>query len=341
MNAFPRRLFLSRWAVLLNLVLSGTVWGRDVELLNVSFDISRELFQAYNPVFVEHWKMGGGSDLVIQQSHAGSSKQARAVIDGLEADVITFNLVSDVEALASRGLVAADWRQRFPNQASPFTSTIVFLTRHGNPKGIRDWSDLARPGVSVIVPNPKTSGNGKYSYLAAYGYALRRFGQDDRQAREFVASIFRNVPVLEAGGRAASTTFVQREIGDVLLTFEAEVLLNLKEFGTNRFEKVIPTLSVVAEMPVAVVERVAKRRGTLVLAKAYLEFLFSEAGQDIAARNYYRPRLDSVAQRYADTFPALELISVDQTFEGWAKATEVHFAEGGVFDQIINQISRR
>lgn len=312
-----------------------------MELLNVSFDISRELFQAYNPVFVEHWKKGGGGDLVVHQSHAGSSKQARAVIDGLEADVVSFNLVSDIEALASRGVVAADWRNRFPNQASPFTSTIVFLTRQGNPKHIRDWSDLARPGVSVIVPNPKTSGNGKYSYLAAYGYALKRLGQNDQQAREFVASLFRNVPVLEAGGRAASTTFVQREIGDVLLTFEAEVLLNMKEFGTNRFEKVTPTLSVEAEMPVAVVERVAKRRGTLVLAKAYLDFLFSESGQDIAARNYYRPRLDSVARRYAGTFPALELISVDQTFGGWAEATKVHFADGGVFDQIINQISRR
>ncbi|MBN9691768.1 MAG: sulfate ABC transporter substrate-binding protein [Verrucomicrobia bacterium] len=341
MNAFLRWLFFSRWTLLLNLVLGGLVWGRDVELLNVSFDISRELFQAYNPVFVEHWRKSGGGSLVIQQSHAGSSKQARAVIDGLEGDVVTFNLVSDIEALASRGLVAADWRQRFPNDSSPFTSTIVFLTRRGNPKGIRDWSDLARPGVSVIVPNPKTSGNGKYSYLAAYGYALRQFGQNDQRAREFVASIFRNVPVMEAGGRAASTTFVQREIGDVLLTFEAEVLLNLQEFGTNRFERVTPTVSVQAEMPVAVVERVAKRRGTLVLAKAYLDFLFTEAGQDIAAQNYYRPRLDSVARRHAGLFPALELLSVDRTFGGWRKATEVHFAEGGVFDQVINQISRR
>ena len=199
----------------------GIAAAAEPTLLNVSFDISRELFQAFNPVFVEHWKQAGGSEVSIQQSHAGSSKQARAVIDGLGADVVTFNLVSDIEALAARGLVAADWRQRFPNQASPFTSTIVFLTRHGNPKGIRDWSDLAQPGVSVIVPNPKTSGNGKYSYLAAYGFGLRKFNQDEQQAREFVASIFRNVPILEAGGRAASTTFVQREIGDVLLTFES------------------------------------------------------------------------------------------------------------------------
>jgi sulfate/thiosulfate-binding protein len=319
----------------------GVSVAAEPTLLNVSFDISRELFQAFNPVFVEHWKQAGGSEVSIQQSHAGSSKQARAVIDGLEADVVTFNLVSDIEALANRGLVSAEWRQRFPNHASPFTSTIVFLTRQGNPKGIRDWSDLARPGVSVIVPNPKTSGNGKYSYLAAYGFGLRKFNQDEQQTREFVASIFRNVPILEAGGRAASTTFVQREIGDVLLTFESEVLLNLKEFGTNRFEKVTPSLSVEAEMPVAVVERVAKRRGTTVLAKSYLDFLFSESGQEIAARNYYRPRLDSVARRYADTFPELELISVDQTFGGWSKATAVHFAEGGVFDQMINQISRR
>lgn len=310
-------------------------------LLNASFDISRELFQAYNPVFAAHWQSGGQGAVSINQSHAGSAKQARAVMDGLEADVVTFNLVTDIEVLVARGLVAANWRDRLPHQSVPFTSTIVFLTRKGNPKGIRDWPDLARPGVSVIVPNPKTSGNGKYSYLAAYGYALRTQGNDHEKAREFVTAIFRNAPVLDTGGRGASTSFVQREFGDVLLTFEAEVLLTLKEYGPDKFEKVMPSVSIDAEMPVTVVDRVVKRRGTAELASAYLEHLFSEAGQEIAAQNYYRPRLATVAQRHADLFPPLDLLSVDQVFGGWREATRVHFVEGGVFDQISARIARR
>ncbi len=330
-----------RWWTGFMVVAAAFRLAAGTTLLNASFDISRELFQAYNPVFAAHWQSSGHGAVSLQQSHAGSAKQARAVIDGLEADVVTFNLVSDIEVLVTRGLVAANWRDRLPHQSVPFTSTIVFLTRKGNPKGIRDWPDLARPGISVIAPNPKTSGNGKYSYLAAYGYALRTQGNDDAKAREFVTAIFRNVPVLDTGGRGASTTFVQREFGDVLLTFEAEVLLTLKEYGADKFEKVMPSISIDAEMPVTMVDRVVKRRGTTDLASAYLGHLFSEAGQEIAAQNYYRPRLATVAQRHSGLFPPLELLSVDQVFGGWREATQIHFAEGGIFDQISAQLARR
>lgn len=334
-SSFIRRLTFVLWTA-----VAVGVQG-ETRLLNASFDISRELFQAYNPVFAAHWQAQTGETLTVSQSHAGSSKQARAVIDGLAADVITFNQVTDVDQVAARGLVAKDWRTRFPHQSSPFTSTIVFLVRKGNPKAIRDWDDLARPGVSVIVPNPKTSGNGRYSYLAAYAHALKQNGGKADAAREFVGRLFRNVPVLDTGGRGATTTFVQRGIGDVLLTFEAEVFLTLQELGrtaaSSPFEVVAPSSSVEAELPVAVVEMVALRRGTTKQAQAYLEFLYSEAGQEVAAKNYFRPRSAAIAARYSQQFAKLTLFRVDDVFGSWAEAQKTHFADDGIFDQIYRK----
>jgi sulfate transport system substrate-binding protein len=330
-----RRLTFALWA------LAAVGVRGETRLLNASFDISRELFQAYNPVFAAHWQAQTGETVTFSQSHAGSSKQARAVIDGLAADVITFNQVTDVDQVAARGLVAKDWRTRFPHQSSPFTSTIVFLVRKGNPKAIRDWDDLARPGVSVIVPNPKTSGNGRYSYLAAYAHALKQNGGRAEAAREFVGRLFRNVPVLDTGGRGATTTFVQRGIGDVLLTFEAEVFLTLQELGRTvagqPFEVVAPSYSVEAELPVAVVEKVAQRRGTTKQARAYLEYLSSDAGQEVAAKNYFRPRSAAVARKFSGQFAQLTLFRVDDVFGSWAEAQKTHFAEDGVFDQIYRK----
>jgi sulfate/thiosulfate-binding protein len=311
--------------------------GAERKLLNASFDISRELFNQLNPVFAAQWEKQSGEKLVINQSHAGSSKQARAVIDGLEADVITFNQVTDIEAVAAKGGVAADWRQRFPHNSSPFTSTIVFLVRKGNPKGIKDWNDLVKPGISVIVPNPKTSGNGRYSYLAAYAYALKQNQGDKAKAREFVTALFKNAPVLDSGGRGATTSFAEREIGDVLLTFEAEVFLTIKEFGAGKFDAVVPSYSIEAEMPVAVVERVAKRHDSTKVATAYLQFLYSDEGQEIIAKNFYRPRSVAVAEKYAGQFGKLELFSVDAVFGSWPEAQKTHFAEGGLFDQIYRR----
>lgn len=334
-SSFIRRLTFVLWTS-----VAAGVQG-ETRLLNASFDISRELFQAYNPVFAAHWQAQTGETLTVSQSHAGSSKQARAVIDGLAADVITFNQVTDVDQVAARGLVAKDWRTRFPHQSSPFTSTIVFLVRKGNPKAIRDWDDLARPGVSVIVPNPKTSGNGRYSYLAAYAHALKQNGGKAEAAREFVGRLFRNVPVQDTGGRGATTTFVQRGIGDVLLTFEAEVFLTLQELGrtaaSSPFEVVAPSFSVEAELPVALVEKVTQRRGTTKQAQAYLEFLYSDAGQEVAAKNYFRPRSATVAARYSHQFAKLTLFRVDDVFGSWAEAQKTHFADDGVFDQIYRK----
>jgi sulfate/thiosulfate transport system substrate-binding protein len=306
----------------------------ETKLLNASFDISRELFQRYNEAFVRHWKKANGGSVVVNQSHSGSSKQARAVIDGLEADVVTFNQVTDVDAVAAKGLIPADWRKRLPNQSSPFSSTIVFLVRKGNPKGIKDWDDLVKPGIAVIVPNPKTSGNGRYSYLAAYAFALKRLKLDDAGARAFVGKLFKNVPILDTGGRGATTSFVQREIGDVLLTFEAEVFLTIKELGADKFDAVVPSFSIEAEMPVAVVAKVATRHGATAIAQAYLEYLYSDEGQGIIAANYYRPRSVKVAEQYAQQFGKLELFSVEEVFGDWAKTQKTHFGEGGVFDQI-------
>ena len=329
-NAATKRFVLG--ALLLAAVSLAS--AAETKLLNASFDISRELFQSYNEAFVRHWKKANGGSVVVNQSHSGSSKQARAVIDGLEADVVTFNQVTDVDAVAAKGLLPADWRKRLPNQSSPFSSTIVFLVRKGNPKGIKDWDDLVKLGIAVIVPNPKTSGNGRYSYLAAYAFALKQLKLDDAGARAFVGRLFRNVPILDTGGRGATTSFVQREIGDVLLTFEAEVFLTIKELGADKFDAVVPSFSIEAEMPVAVVEKVATRRGTTATAQAYLEYLYSDEGQGIIAANYYRPRSVKVAEQYAQQFGQLELFSVEEVFGDWAQTQKTHFGEGGVFDQI-------
>lgn len=311
----------------------GPAGGR-LELLNVSYDPTRELYEEVNQAFARQYEAKTGTQVVINQSHGGSGKQARAVIDGLEADVVTLALAYDIDALAEAGLLPADWQRQLPNNSSPYTSTIVFLVHKGNPKGIRDWDDLIRPGISVITPNPKTSGGARWNYLAAWGYALRQGGGDEKQAREFVAALFRNVPVLDSGARGATTTFVERGIGDVLISWENEAFLAVQELGKDQFEIVVPSVSILAEPPVAVVDKVADRRGTRDVAEAYLEYLYTPEGQEMAARHYYRPRLPEVAERYASVFPDLTLFTVDERFGGWQKAQAAHFADGGTFDQI-------
>lgn len=306
----------------------------DTTLLNVSYDVTREFYKEYNPAFEKYWKEKTGETVTINQSHGGSSKQARSVIDGLAADVVTMNQANDIDILHERGgLVPADWQRRLPHNSSPTASTTVFLVRKGNPKGIKDWTDLVKPGVGVILPNPKTSGNGRYSYLAAWGAVVKR-GGDETQARDFVARLFANVPILDTGGRGATSTFAQRGIGDVLLTFENEVSLITKELGDSQFEVVYPPVSILAENPVAVVDKVVDKRETRALAQAYLEYLYSEEGQEIAARHHLRPRLEGVAARHAAEFPALELFTVEEMFGGWKRAQRIHFDDGGVFDQI-------
>ena len=304
-------------------------------ILNVSYDVTREFFKEYNPKFVDYWKQKSGQAVNINQSHGGSSKQARAVVDGLEADVITMNQPGDIDILYQRGkLLPQDWQKRLPHASSPFTSTTVFLVRKGNPKKIKDWDDLAKPGVAVVIPHPKTSGNGKYSYLAAWGYAEKKYGSETK-AREFVGKLFRNVPVLDTGGRGATTTFVQRGIGDALLTFENEVQLIKNELGGADFEVVYPSMSVLVEAPVAVVDKYADKHGTRATAQAYLEYLYSDAGQELAAKHYYRPRNEKVFAKYAaERFPKIALFSVDEAFGGWTKAQKTHFDDGGTFDQI-------
>jgi sulfate/thiosulfate transport system substrate-binding protein len=304
-------------------------------LRNVSYDPTREFYQEYNAAFARYWKGQGGGDLVIEQSHGGSGKQARSVIDGLEADVVTLALAYDIDAITQRaGLLPATWQSRLPDHSAPYTSTVVFLVRKGNPMAIRDWPDLVRPGVSVITPHPKTSGGARWNYLAAWGYALRRYGGSEEKARQFVSALYRNVPVLDSGARGATTTFVQRKIGDVLVGWENEAFLARKEFGSGQFEIVWPSVSILAEPPVAVIDRVADRHGTRKVAEAYLRHLYSEEGQEIAARHYYRPRLESVARRYAQRFPKVELFTVDETFGGWKSAQRKHFDDGGIFDQM-------
>ena len=310
-------------------------------ILNVSYDVTREFYKDVNAQFVPYWKQKSGEDITIQQSHGGSTKQARSVIDGLEADVVTMNQVTDIDAIAEIGkLIPADWRTRLPNNSAPFTSTITFLVRKGNPKGIKDWSDLAKPGVSVIVPNPKTSGNGRYSYLAAYGYALKNNGNDPAKAKDFVGKLFKNVPVLDTGGRGASTTFVQRGIGDVLLTFESEVELIKKDAGGDAFESVAPSISVEAEAPVAWVDKYVNKHNTQAVAKAYLEYLYSPAGQELGAKHFLRPRSTEVAAKYSAQFPKINLFSVDQVFGSWKQAQKEHFADGGLFDQIYQTAAK-
>lgn len=319
--------------VLFTFAAPGFAWAQQA-LLNVSYDVTRELYKDINPAFAAAWKARFGEAITINQSHGGSSKQALSVVNGLEADVVTMNQSNDIDLLAARGgLLPPDWAKRLPHGSAPYTSTTVFLVRKGNPKGIRDWDDLVKPGIQVIVPNPKTSGNGRYTYLGAWGYAVRK-GGDEAKARDFVTRLFRNVPILDAGGRAATTTFTQRAIGDVLVTFENEVLLIKKEIGGDAFDIVYPSISVLAEPPVAIVDKVVDKRGTRKLAQAYLEFLYSPEGQEIAARHYFRPRVESVASKHAAAFKSLQLFTVDEVFGGWQKAQKIHFDDGGLFDQI-------
>ncbi len=324
-------------SVLLCLALAvGAVTAlADTALLNVSYDVTREFYKDYNPAFAAHWKALTGETVTINQSHGGSAKQARSVLDGLAADVVTMNGAPDIDVLASAGkLIPDDWAKRLPDNSAPSTSTILFLVRKGNPAGIHDWSDLVKPGVSVIIPNPKTSGNGRYSYLAAWGYALRQPGGNEEKARAFVAALFANVPVLDTGGRGATTTFAQRGIGDVLLTFENEVALTVKELGADKLEAVVPSASILAENPVTWVDKVTHKHGTDKVARAYLEYLYSDEGQELAAKHFFRPRNPAVLAKYPDRFPALTLFTVQEVAGGWAAAQKIHFSDGGVFDQI-------
>ena len=326
-------LFAAAW-----LALTGVTFG--AELLNVSYDPTRELYTAYNAAFAKYWKTKTGQDVTINQSHGGSGKQARAVIDGLEADVVTLALAYDIDVLAQKGLLPADWQSKLANNSAPYTSTIVFLVRKGNPKGIKDWSDLIKPGVSVITPNPKTSGGARWNYLAAWAYAEKAFGKDETKVKEFIGQLYKNVPVLDSGARGSTTTFVQRGIGDVLIAWENEAFLSLKEFGADKFEIVTPSLSILAEPPVAVVENVATQHGTAELARTYLAYLYSEEGQEIAGKNFYRPRDPKVAAKYAGQFGKVTLVTIDEVFGGWKQAQPKHFADGGIFDQIYSPASK-
>ena len=308
---------------------------KPVTLLNVSYDPTRELYEEYNKAFASYWKGKTGQDVTIRQSHGGSGKQARSVIDGLGADVVTLALAYDIDQIADKaGLLPANWQSRLPDNSSPYTSTIVLLVRKGNPKGIKDWGDLARPGISVITPNPKTSGGARWNYLAAWAWALRQPGGTEASAKAFVAKLYRNVPVLDAGARGATTTFVERGIGDVLIAWENEALLAIKELGPGKFEIVAPSLSILAEPPVAVVDKVAGKHGTKEVAQAYLQYLYTDAGQEIVAQNFYRPRNPAVAAKYASQYPKLNLVTVNDVFGGWKRAHETHFADGALFDQI-------
>lgn len=303
-------------------------------LLNVSYDPTREFYKDFNAAFNQHWQARTGQTVNLRQSHGGSGKQAMSVRDGLEADVVTLALAYDIDALVERKLIPADWQKRFPNNSSPYTSTIVFLVRKGNPKNIRDWGDLAKPGVGVITPNPKTSGGARWNYLAAWAWALKQPGGDEQKARELLAAIYKNVPVLDSGARGSTTTFVQRGIGDVFISWENEAFLAIKEFGADKFEMVMPSLSILAEPPVALVDKVADKRSTRKVAQAYLEFLYSPEGQHIAGRNFYRPRLAEVAGKYQQQFPKINLFTIDELFGGWKKVHDRHFKDGGIFDQI-------
>jgi sulfate transport system substrate-binding protein len=311
-----------------------TASAADVTLLNVSYDPTRELYQDFNPAFAKYWLAKGGDKVTVKQSHGGSGKQARSVIDGLDADVVTLALADDINAIASTAkLLPADWQKRLPHNSTPYTSTIVFLVRKGNPKQIKDWDDLVKPGVSVITPNPKTSGGARWNYLAAWAFAKQKYG-DDAKARDFVTKLYKNVPVLDSGARGSTTTFAERGVGDVLLAWENEAFLSLKEFGADKFEIVAPSLSILAEPPVAVVDRNVDKKGTRKVAEAYLQYLYSDEGQDIAGRNFYRPTDAKAAAKYAKQFPKLALVTIDGAFGGWPNATKTHFADGALFDQI-------
>jgi sulfate transport system substrate-binding protein len=324
-------------AALLTLFAGPSLAEEPVTLLNASYDVTRELYNEYNPLFVQYWQGKSGETVAINQSHGGSSKQTRAVIDGLDADVVTMNQQTDIDSLAERGqLVEKNWRAHFPDNSSPYRSTIVFLVRKGNPKHIRDWDDLIRPDVSPIIPNPKTSGNGRYSYLGAWGYAKEKFGADDK-AREFVGKLFKRVPVLDTGGRGATTTFVERGIGDVLLTFENEVYLIAKKINPKDFDVVIPSVSIEADAPVAVVDKVVDKKGTRKQAEAYLQYLWSDEAQKLIAKHYFRPVSQTVLQESHAIFPQLKLLTIEQVAGDWASAQKKHFNDGGIFDQIYSQ----
>jgi sulfate transport system substrate-binding protein len=307
----------------------------DITLLNVSYDPTRELYQDFNAAFAKHWQAKTGEKITIRQSHGGSSKQARAVIDGLEADVVTLALAYDIDAIHEKAnLIRKSWQTRLPHNSSPYTSTIVFLVRKGNPKAIKDWDDLVKPNVSVITPNPKTSGGARWNYLAAWGYALKKYGGDEGRARNFVARLYKNVPVLDSSARGSTTTFVQRAIGDVLIAWENEAFLALGELGKDKFEVVVPSVSILAEPPVSIVDKVVDKHGARSVAQAYLEYLYSPEGQEIAAKHYYRPRLASVAAKHGKQFPKVKLFTIDEVFGGWQRAQKTHFADRGAFDQI-------
>ena len=311
--------------------------AQQVNLLNVSYDPTRELYVEYNAAFAKHWKAKSGQDVSVKQSHGGSGKQARSVIDGIDADVATLALGGDIDALVTNGgLLKADWQKRLPLNSAPYTSTIVFLVKKGNPKGLKDWDDLVKPGVQVITPNPKTSGGARWNYLAAWEFAKRKNGGSDAKAKEFVANLFKNVPVLDTGARGSTITFVQRGVGDVLLAWENEAFLALKEFGPDKFEIVAPSLSILAEPSVAVVDKVVDRKGTRAVAEEYLKHLYSDEGQDIAGRNFYRPTSEKAKAKYDKQFAKISLFTIDQAFGGWAKADKAHFADGGSFDQIYS-----
>ncbi|MDM5178008.1 sulfate ABC transporter substrate-binding protein [Massilia sp. DJPM01] len=329
-NLRTRRAILSLAAAMAILPLGAS--AAEAQLLNVSYDVARELYKEINPAFIAEWKKNTGETITINQSHGGSSKQARSVADGLEASVVTMNQANDIDMLADRGVVAAGWAKKFPHNAAPFYSTMIFLVRKGNPKQIKTWDDLAKPGTKVVIPNPKTAGNGRYTYLAAWGSVIKK-GGTEAQARELVARIFKNVPVLDGGGRAATTTFTQRDIGDALVTFESEVQMVRSEFGGN-FEVVYPAVSILAESPVAVVDKVVDKRGVRKQATAYLNFLYSDAGQTIGAKHFLRPRSETVAKKFAGNYKPIALFTVDEVFGGWKQAQKKHFDDGGEFDKI-------
>jgi sulfate transport system substrate-binding protein len=328
--------YLSRCALALALVLAGLQMAHaQTTLLNVSYDPTRELYQAFNAAFIRYWKDKTGETVSIKQSHGGAAKQARAVIDGLEADVVTLALAYDIDAIAEKAkLIPADWQKRLPNNSSPYTSTIVFLVRKGNPKQVKDWNDLIKPGIEVITPNPKTSGGARWNYLAAWAYALAQPGGSEATAKDFVTKLYKNVKVLDSGARGSTTTFVERGIGDAFISWENEAFLAIKELGREKFEIVVPSLSLLAEPPVAVIDRVVDKRGTRTVATEYLKFWYTPEAQEIAAKNYYRPRDPEVSAKYDKQFVSVKLITIDDAFGGWQKAQKTHFEDGGVFDQI-------
>jgi len=332
-----RKIFslLAAGIILIGIAGFSTLSIAEVSLLNVSYDPTRELYQDYNAAFAKYWKGKTGEDVIVKQSHGGSGKQARAVIDGLEADIVTLALAYDIDEIAVRGkLIPENWQSRLQNNSSPYTSTIVFLVRKGNPKKIKDWADLIKPGVSVITPNPKTSGGARWNYLAAWGYALKNYGNSEVKAKDFVGKLYKNVPVLDSGARGSTTTFVQRGVGDVLLAWENEAFLAVNELGKDNFEIIVPSISILAEPPVTVVDKVVDRHRTRKAAEAYLQYLYSPEGQEIAAKNYYRPRLASIEKKYEKQFPKINLFTIDEVFGGWKSAQKKHFEDGGIFDQI-------